>query len=102
MRFWKNFIVSLQILCLQYQYPVSVVQASEQLSTVYPGSDRVDTICAAYEELGQRVRTAVQAQRGDYARLEAQFRSASHFLNVVEQVCDSSDVYLPNFSLCIH
>jgi hypothetical protein len=83
MLFWNTAFIYLWIFCLQYP----AVASSEQSDTIYPGSDRVDTIRTAYEELGQRVRTTLQTQRGDYARLEAQFRSASHFLDVVEQVC---------------
>ncbi|KAI3607895.1 hypothetical protein WG66_004657 [Moniliophthora roreri] len=43
------------------------------------------TIRTAYHELGQRVRTTLLAQIGDVAQIQAQQRSASHFLQVVEQ-----------------
>lgn len=47
---------------------------------------RFQTIKAAFEELGHRVRTTVLAQVGDPARIELQHSSASHFLDMLHRV----------------
>lgn len=72
--------------------PVILLLSSIAVSVLAPNPDhgtslQVQTIRAAYEELGTRVTQAIRIQLGDISQIQRQQALATDFLLSVTQVC---------------